>query len=297
MKRIETVFLLVFFSFFFLSCSKYTRDHSGFGSEHKVTILGYTSDAMEPFISKDGKYLFFNNLKGPRKKDIFYAERISDTVFLFKGEVKGANSDAVDANPSMDTNGNFYFTSTRNLQKTVYCGKFANGSITDVHPVEGNINSLEPYWINMGANISVDGKTLVLSTANFRKGESFPIKGHLRIAVKSGGKFNLLPNEDSILNKINNTHSIQYAGELSPGGLELFYSEVRLSNPPVFELLYAKRDNTKSVFGHPIKITAPFSQNPLAVVEAPSISADEKILYYHKLYNGKYTIFAIFRKK
>ena len=36
-----------------------------------MTIIGYNGDAMEPFVSRDGIYLFFNN--NGANKDIFYA--------------------------------------------------------------------------------------------------------------------------------------------------------------------------------------------------------------------------------
>ena len=35
---------------------------STFANPQRVTILGYSGDAMEPSISRDGRYLFFNSL-------------------------------------------------------------------------------------------------------------------------------------------------------------------------------------------------------------------------------------------
>jgi hypothetical protein len=60
---------------------------SEFGNEQKVTITGYSSDAMEPFISKNGDYLFFNNFQGNNGKELYYAERVDDITFEFKGEI------------------------------------------------------------------------------------------------------------------------------------------------------------------------------------------------------------------
>ena len=98
---------LTFLLLFAISCEDETitdtnNFDSSFTHEQKVTIIGYTSDAMEPFISKDDKYLFFNNLDGPNNKDIYYAEKVNDTTFEFKGEVQGINTTYVDANPTMD---------------------------------------------------------------------------------------------------------------------------------------------------------------------------------------------------
>src|ERR671926_14237 len=35
--------------------------YHGFGTPQRVTIRGYDGEAMEPFITRDGRYLFFNN--------------------------------------------------------------------------------------------------------------------------------------------------------------------------------------------------------------------------------------------
>jgi hypothetical protein len=41
-------------------------------------------DAMEPFISKDGQYLFFDNRNDPYvNTDLFYAARLDEAPFIF----------------------------------------------------------------------------------------------------------------------------------------------------------------------------------------------------------------------
>jgi hypothetical protein len=43
---------------------------------------------MEPFITRDGRYLFFNNSNDPSvNTNLRYAERIDDLTFKYKGEV------------------------------------------------------------------------------------------------------------------------------------------------------------------------------------------------------------------
>jgi hypothetical protein len=80
---------------------------SDFTNEQKVTIAGYSSDAMEPFITKNGDYLFFNSYQGVNGKDLYYADRISDITFEFKGEIQGVNASYLDGNPTMDELNNF----------------------------------------------------------------------------------------------------------------------------------------------------------------------------------------------
>jgi len=292
--------LLVFFSF---SCNKDVTTKpeisSEFKNEQKVLINGYSSNAMEPFISKNGNYLFFNSLKGSEGKELYYAKRIDDTTFEFKGKIQGVNSYTVDGNPTMDEKNNFYFISTRSLDtgiKTIYGGVFNNGIVTGLHQIIGTINIPTPFWINMGVEISKNGNTLFASNAKFNIGNNFPSKGNIRFAVKSGNEFNIPNNEADILENINTDSAIEYAGELSSDELELFYSQVTLSNPPIFKLYYSKRDQADGKFGNPISITEPFDGNLNAFVEGPSLSNDGKRLYYHKLDNDIFSIFMLSRE-
>lgn len=271
---------------------------SEFKNEQIVTITGYSSDAMEPFISKDGNYLFFNNNQGVNGKELYYAESINDTTFEFKGEIQGVNSNVVDGNPTMDNQNNFYFISTRNIDngiKTIYGGVFNDGTVTGLHQINGTINISTPFWINMGVEVSKSGNTLFTSNAKFNIGENSPHKGNIRFAVKSGNDFNIPNSETDILANINTDDAIEYAGELSANELELFYSQVTLSNPPVFKLYYAKREQTNEIFENPISITEPFDGNLNAFVEGPSLTNDGKKLYYHKLENGVFSIFMLSR--
>ncbi|MCP5062550.1 MAG: hypothetical protein GY936_08815 [Ignavibacteriae bacterium] len=301
-KYVKILLIIIILSII-SSCKKETitdpeNNNSEFSNEKKVSINGYFSDAMEPFISKDDRFLFFNNHQGVNSKDIYYAEKINDTTFVFKGEVIGVNTAFVDGNPTMDANNNFYFISTRDLDsgnKTLFSGKFNSGTVSNLHKVDGTINILTPYWINMGVEISMDNNTLFTSTAKFNVGENFPREGNIRFSVKTNDEFNIPNNEAEILININNDQSIQYAGETSIDELELFYSQVTLSNPPIFKLLYSNRNKLDEAFGIPQEITEPFMDNPNAFVEGPSLSVDGKRLYYHKLENEVFSIFMLSR--
>src|SRR5277367_744711 len=67
-----------------------------FQNPQRITIEGYEDDAMEPFVTRDGKYLFFNNLNEPRvNTNLFWAERVDDLHFKFRGEIKGVNTPAL----------------------------------------------------------------------------------------------------------------------------------------------------------------------------------------------------------
>ena len=55
-----------------------------------VMIEGYGGDVMEPFLTRDGRTLFFNNSNHPAvDTNLHYAERVDDLRFLYRGEVRG----------------------------------------------------------------------------------------------------------------------------------------------------------------------------------------------------------------
>lgn len=271
-----------------------------FGDEKRVEIIGYDGDAMEPYISRDNKYLFFNNNKGPRNKELYWAQRVGDLKYQFKGEVVGVNSEFVDGNPTMDESGNFYFITTRDLERgdfgSVYVGKFSDGKVDNLRKVSGTVNENRKMWLNMGIEVTAKGDEMYTSYARFRVGSKHPSEGNIRYAIKSGEGFDFAKNEQEILRNINTKKKIEYAGEVSGDGLEIFYSQVDLSRPPKFKMYHAKRLSREIPFGAPELIKEPFVGNEFAFVEAPCLSSDGKRLYYHKLDDGRFYIFMLTRK-
>jgi hypothetical protein len=93
-----------------------------FQSPRRVEILGYSGSAMEPFISCDGRYLFFNNRNDPGEQtDVLFAERAENDAFRFLGPVPGVNQPppVLDAVPSMNAQGELFFISTRSYETTL----------------------------------------------------------------------------------------------------------------------------------------------------------------------------------
>src|SRR5690349_21866005 len=116
-------------------------EYRAFGAPQRVAIRGYGGDAMEPFITRDGRYLLFNNRNDPRvDTNLHYAERVDDVTFDYRGELKGANSPALDGVASVDRDGNLFFISTRSYGQTlstVYRGRFNGGAVSGVELVQG----------------------------------------------------------------------------------------------------------------------------------------------------------------
>src|ERR1022692_2483106 len=66
--------------------------YSAFAHPQRVSILDYTGDAMEPFVSPNGRYLFFNSSNAAPTTELRYAERVDDVAFRYKGPVGGVNA-------------------------------------------------------------------------------------------------------------------------------------------------------------------------------------------------------------
>lgn len=261
------------------------------GSSDLISIVGFNKDAMEPFVSRDGRYLFFNDFtESNPHKDIHWAIRLNARIFQYRGRVKNVNSNQVDGVPSMDIHGNFYFISTKKYNwfsgfNTVYSGKF--------DPKTGAVNNIKPHpelslgkagWVNMDVEISADGQTLYSTQSYFPNGAKSPTKSYFFYAKKLGRKFVLQKKSNQIFRRINkdggiNGDGIVYAASISKDQRMLFFTKASISSSgtPVFRSYITKRCHQNAAFGDPLVIRA-----ITGFSEAPTISADEQKLYYHK---------------
>jgi hypothetical protein len=260
-----------------------------FTNPQPVTIEGYTQDAMEPFISPDGNYLFFNNSNSAPVTNLYYATAADETglTFKFQGEISGANSGTLTAVPSMDVNDTLYFVSSRSYPitlSTIYSGRFSGGSVSNVALVPG-VSKLTPGDVNFDACINPDGNTLYFDDG------VYTVTGQLQsasiaIATRDGNHFVRLANSASIMHKIN-THGLNYAPDISKSGLEFFFTRYDGTLPAIYT---ATRANTSKPFGKPVKIDA-----ITGFAEAPALSPDEKSLYYHENVDGTFAIYRVTR--
>jgi len=257
-----------------------------FGNPEMVQILGYddnegnSNDAMEPFISRDGNFLFFNNSNAAPTTNLFWATRIDDVTFQYQGEIGGEvnSSGPLDAVPSMDENGNFYFITTRSYESTgspgylstIYSGPFASGAATPVNPVPG-VAAPKLGLINFDEEISADGNTLYFTQGNFATGNLTSTT--MMVATLQGGSFVVDPNSAKIMKTINDQY-LNYAADTSADELEFFFRRTNLKVGPAIYM--ATRKSTSKPFGKPKKINA-----ITGFAEAPSISPDDLSLYYH----------------
>ncbi len=285
------------------ACSAATADSpdskSPFGvftNPEPVTIEGYTQDAMEPFISPDGNYLFFNNSNSLPTTNLYYATRIDDVTFQFQGEIAGANGGPMTQTvvPSMDMSNTFYFVSNRSYvttASTIYFSTFSAGSVSNVALVPG-ISKQTLGDVNFDQCISPDGSTLYFVDGVIKGSGPVPSAAIIAIATRNGDQFTRLKNSAKIMGKIN-THSLNYAPDVSKSGLEFFWTRIPIegSKPKPPPVIYtATRSSVTEPFGKPQRIKA-----ITGFAEAPALSPDEKSLYFHLNVNGTFEIYRVTR--
>jgi hypothetical protein len=267
-------------------------EYRGFGAPQAVTLRGYRGDAMEPFISPDGRYLLFNNRNDPRiDTQLHWAERIDDLTFDYRGEIAGANTPALDAVPSLDRDGTLYFISTRSYAdtlSTLYRGRFDAGRLSDVALVDG-VSLNRPGMLVFDAEISADGTTLFLVDGRFTGGP-MPKTADIDIAVREGPRFRRLPAGHALLANVN-TAALEYAPVVSGDLRELFFTRLTGSGRKArFQILRAARPDDRSPFGPPEVVAAIAGH-----VEAPTLSGDGRSLYFHRLDGDRFAIHRVAR--
>ncbi|MDB4968795.1 MAG: hypothetical protein JWN44_4484 [Myxococcales bacterium] len=262
-----------------------------FANPTRVTINGWTDTAMEPFLSRDGRFLFFNSSNDPGvDTNLHYAERVDDLTFDYRGPIDAANSNALDAVASEDNAGNFYFISTRAYaatRVTLYRGAWSgdSGTLGGVLPVAGLPSSAAGHVIFDDA-VSADGATLAFAEGDYSTG--MLTSATLGLAARdASGDFARVPTSDVTLAALNHDATVQYAPVFSASLLELYYTRLDGGVPAIY---VATRDRVDAPFSAPRKLDA-----ITAFAEAPTLTIDEHGLYYHQLDGTRFAIYRLSR--
>lgn len=268
--------------------------YPAFGDEQEVVLAGYAGDAMEPFISGDGQTLFFNSRVVGGNSTLYYAVRVADAEFTSQGEVGNVNDTAaVDAVASMDGGGRFYFVSTRGwpgVPENLQAGDYAGGAVTGVAPVAGDFYVYSPGWLVMDAEVSRGGGTLYYCNARFDGGE-IPAEARLGVARRQGTSFTKLAASDTILGAVNDTSYLVYAPATSADGRELYFTRMH-KRMALTRICVAVRTDTTGPFSAPRALEIDGS-----LAEAPTVTADKRRIYYHKLAaDGYYHVYTMSRR-
>ena len=267
-------------------------EYRAFGAAQPVTITGYDGDAMESFLFKDGTTLFFNNRNDPAiDTNLFYATRIDDLSYRFEGEVAGANGPKLDAVASLDANGRFVFVSTRSYEtsrSTLYIADYSAGRVSEPVLIDG-VSLMQPGMVNFDAEISADGRSLWFDDGRF-DGGSVPATASIVVAERAASGFVRLTGSGAMLAQVN-ASGLNYAPCISADGLELFFTRIDPSLPVATPAIFRSvRTSVNAAFGSPQRVVA-----AAGFVEAPTLSADGRLLIFHRLDGGRYSLFHILR--
>ena len=295
-------FLMLFL--FDLATVGLTQTYPTYGLEKPVTIIGLTTDAMEPFISPDGNFLFYNNLNDGINTRLYYASRINDSTFNFVGELNGTNQPNqphLDAVPDLDSFDNFYWTSTREYPidfDNLFHGVFNNGNVTTIGRVHGDFYIYSPGWILMDHGISFDGQYLYFNNARF-DGANCPGPCETRIGVAqklNDSTFTMLNNSDGIMQNVNDPNFKNYAPCITEDRLELYYTRFPLGpidGSTLSDICVVVRSSSIDSFSTPLVLFSDFLGS--SIVEAPTLTTDKQIMYYHKKIAGIHKIMMRYR--
>jgi len=254
-----------------------------------VAIEGYDGDAMEPFLARDGRYLFFNNSNHPSvDTNLHYAERIDDTRFRYMGELRGANTTKLDAVATMDRHGVFYFVSLREHEKTldsIFRGVFRDGALTEVETVPG-ISSKKPLSINFDLDISPDGERMYVVDGRFDLLWVLgPKAADIVIADRRDGGFVPTPDSATLMREVN-SDVLEYAPSISADARTLLFTRLRRGLGAEPAIYLSQRDDPTQPFGPARRLAALDG-----FVEATTFSVDERAIYYHKKVGDRFVLF------
>ena len=289
-----------------------------FDNPRRVEILGYSGHAMEPFISRDGTTLFFNNLNADRLEDgsendtnIHFATRNDAYTFQYMGLVVGASEDTVPGKnelegvASLDQNNRFFFIRTTdyltaespNYLKSIFMGNYGNGNVIDLQALE-NFNSDRPPGqtpmpgeLVFDVEVDSSGEYLYFAEGLF-SGSPFPDAADIQVAMKERDTFVIMPDTRDVMAQVN-SEALEYAPSISPNRLELYFTRAEVTSPnsPEFSVYVATRDSVMSPWTDVTKLNAITGD----ITEAPSISEDGQHLYYHQRLDGLFRIYAVER--
>ena len=263
-----------------------------FGSPQRVTLQGYDGQIMEPFLSRDGSILFFNNLNNPLvDTNLHWSTRVNNTLFEYQGELQGVATESLEGVPSMDQNNTLYYVYTGDYFQTlqsIYSGTYSQGSMSNIAVVE-NLSLNEPGWLNFDVEVSNDGQSLYFVDGLYDENGG-PRQANFSIARKIGNEFQRDPNS-AMLNwqililMILNTQLPFPKMNCNCALLELL--EPFRSIPKPISTLPSRTD-TSMPFSEPQEIT-----EITGFVEGPTFSANDNGLYYHKKENADFVLYYI----
>lgn len=205
----------------------------------------------------------------------------------------------------MDSEHAFYYIDIKNAHGASR-GTFstATGELVGVRPFEEIppnkvMSTKNQIRVNIGVEVSADGKTMFFSQAvfEFQNGTVGDlIASDIHFLRKKGQKFKFDAIESKRVMRNINSHELDYAAGISRDGLEIFFTRFEVADYANRKLeskiMRATRSTVNKPFGKPEVVEAIGERR---FVEGPALSADERELFYHQHVNGKSRLFRVTR--
>ena len=272
----------------------------GYIEPRPVSIAGYAGDAMEPFLTRDGRWLLFNTRNGPKDQtDLMVARRTDDTNFTFVGPIAGANSGSLDGVASVDRSGHFFFVSNRDYDRsgnTLWTGSFADGQVRDARPLVTDFTPKKLLRLNIDLEVSADGNELYVAENRWDLFRRRPASSHLAVAnraISATGQplFVRRADSDALFAALRSS-ALDYAPTTSSDRLTLYFTRWQAGRlDAVPRILVSRRATTASAWGSPRLLAA-----AIGFVEGPTVTPDGCGILYHAKVGEAYRLFFI-RKK
>ncbi len=257
----------------------------------EISLAGYSGIAMEPFVSRDGSFLLFNNSNDPATNtDLHFSRRIDALHWTYGGTIAGVNTASLEGTPTMDSRGRLFFVSTRSYAQTactIHSAQFADGSASDVQLVD-SICRHEPGVVNFDVDIDASGTVMTFVDSHFGNNGQ-PQDAVLVMARWDGARFVRSPDSALVLAAVNAGGALQYAPALSADRLTLWFTRVDDASGRFSPQIWrARRSSESAPFDAPARI-----EGLGDFVEAPALSPDEQLVYFHRKVGNGFRIFAV----
>jgi hypothetical protein len=260
----------------------------------------------EPFVSRDGRFLFFNTGKHENNKDLHFAKWMR-TQWAYCGQIGSHvnNAKDVQGNPTMDSGYNFFYIDS-GTETMVRMARFSpdTGELTSIREFMG-VPKRKVRLIaqkvsgNMGVEVSADGSVVYFSRATWDlNGLALGgvLESDILFTTKRGGTYVYDDLEVKHIMRHINTSDLEYAASISSDGLELFFTRLALadltSGSIRSTIMRSTRASLSEAFSKPVQIEAIGSSD---FVEGPTISSNDKDLYYHKREGNKFRLYKVTR--
>lgn len=268
---------------------------TSFEAPRAVVLRGYGGDAMEPFVTRDGRWLLFNTRNGPRDQtDLMVARHDADGGYSFIGPMTGANSAMLDGVASVDRRGNLFLVSNRDYDSsgnTLWTGKFADGKASAVRPLASDFTPRKLLRLNIDLEVSGDGEALYVAENRWDLLRGRPATSTLAVAARVGVRFVRRPDSDAMMRAVNGA-ALAYAPATSDDQLTLYFTRwdagASGAEPAIF---VSRRTARTAAWSPPRRLTA-----ASGFVEGPTVLPGGCTIMYHARVGEAYRLFTVKRR-